>query len=126
MDNNSDEINPKDLLGIKKIRLSTVPASSIIYEAAAMEDGAAKYGPYNWRKKKVMASIYYEACLRHLMSWFDSREELAVDSKKPHLGHAKACLGILIDAIETGNLVDDRPTPGRASALIEEWKKETK
>jgi hypothetical protein len=26
-----------------------------------------------------------------------------------HLGHAKACLGILLDAEATGNLIDDRP-----------------
>ena len=116
-----DETNPKDRLGIKKVQLNLVPASSIIYQALAMEDGAAKYGPYNWRDKKVKASIYVAACLRHLSAWYDSREELAEDSQKPHLGHAIACLGILIDALETGNLLDDRPTPGASAALIKKW-----
>lgn len=118
----SDETNPKDLLGIKKIRLSLVPPSSIIYEASAMEDGADKYGPYNWRKKKVKLSIYIDAFKRHVDQFWDG-EDFAIDSKKHHLAHAKGCLGIIIDAIETGNLIDDRPPKGPASDLIERLKK---
>jgi len=117
--------NPKDLLGIKKVQLNLVPASSIIYQALAMEDGAVKYGPYNWRANKVIASIYVAAAMRHLQSWFDG-EENATDSKKPHLAHALACIGIIVDAKETGNLVDDRPLPGAASKLIGEWEQKKK
>lgn len=82
-----------------------------------MADGARKYGPYNWRTKRVTASIYIDAALRHITAWFDG-EELAEDSGIPHLGHARASLAILIDALETGNLNDDRPLPGAAAALI--------
>lgn len=114
--------NPKDLLGIKKVQLNLVPPSSIIYQALAMEDGAKKYGPYNWRQNKVIASIYVAAAMRHLQQWYDG-EELAADSKKPHLAHALACLGIIVDAKETGNLVDDRPAPGAATQLISNWEK---
>lgn len=121
----SDSTNPKDKLGLKKVRLSLVPPSSTIYQALAMEDGAAKYGPYNWREKKVIASIYIDAAKRHMDSWFDG-EDNASDSKKPHLGHALACLGIIVDALETGNLIDDRPLKGAAAALIEKFKKEDK
>jgi hypothetical protein len=115
--------NPKDLLGIKKVQLNLVPASSVIYQALAMEDGARKYGPYNWRQNKVIASIYVAAAERHLKAWFDSREEVAADSQKPHLAHALACIGIIVDALETGNLVDDRPPAGAASALIARFEK---
>jgi hypothetical protein len=87
-----------------------------------MENGAIKYGAYNWRKNKVIASIYYDAAMRHMQSWLDG-EELAEDSKIPHLAHALACLGIIIDAATTGNLVDDRPSPGAAAQLIAEWEK---
>ena len=118
-----DSTNPKDLLGIKKVQLNLVPASSKIYQALAMEDGAEKYGTYNWRSNKVQASIYIAACLRHLEAWYDSREELAEDSQKPHLGHALACIGIIVDALETGNLVDDRPLAGAAAKLIKRYKK---
>lgn len=118
--------NPKDKIGIKKPRLSLVPPSSLIYQALAMQDGANKYGPYNWRAKKVSASVYIDACLRHILDWVDG-EEFSSDANVPHLGHALACLGIIVDALETGNLVDDRPTSGSASKLIEKFtKKETK
>lgn len=109
--------NPKDLVGIKKVRLGLVPPSSIAYQALAMQDGAVKYGPYNWRANKVQCTIYLDAALRHLFAYLDG-EDLASDSKKPHLGHALACIGIIVDAYETGNLVDDRPAKGAASKVL--------
>lgn len=122
--------NPKDLMGIKKVPfLSVIPSSSLIYEALAMQygayeapraDGVRGYGPYNWRDNKVIASIYVDACMRHIMDWVDG-EANARDSKRPHLGHAKACLGILADAIESGNLIDDRPPAGPGPRLLEKW-----
>jgi hypothetical protein len=114
--------NPKDLIGVKKPRLSLVSPAGIIYESLAMQNGGAKYGPFNWREKKVQAMIYIEACMRHLLSWQDG-EEIAADSGVPHLGHAKACLGILIDAIETNSIIDDRPKNGCAAKLIERYTK---
>lgn len=101
--------NPKDLLGKRKIAMGNVSMVAAAYEAEAMADGIRKYGRTNWRENNVIASIYVDACLRHIGAWFDSREEHAEDSGAPHLGHAKACLSIIIDALEGGNLVDDRP-----------------
>jgi hypothetical protein len=83
----------------------------------AFGDGAGKYGPYNWRGNKVKASVYIAAAKRHLAAWLDG-ERLAPDSGVHHLGHARACLAILLDAEATGNLVDDRPPSGTASELI--------
>lgn len=116
----SDDTNPKDLIGITKPQLHLVPPVSMIYEAVAMEDGAKKYGPYNWRKKKVQLSIYISAAQRHIQAYWDG-EDNARDSKKPHLAHAKACLGIIIDALETGNLIDDRPPTGPAPDVLERF-----
>lgn len=118
----SDETNPKDLIGITKPNLFLVPPAAQLYLALAMGDGAVKYGPYNWREKNVKASIYIAACQRHLLAYLDG-EECASDSGRPHLAHALACLAIIVDAKETGNLVDDRPKPGAASALIEKYTK---
>jgi hypothetical protein len=112
-----DGTNPKDLLGIRKVQLNLVPPSSLIYQALAMEDGAKKYGPFNWRTKRVKASIYVAAATRHLQAWWDGEND-AEDSGKPHLAHALACIGIIIDAAVTGNLVDDRPPAGAAARLI--------
>jgi hypothetical protein len=100
--------NPKDLLGVKKADATKVPAVAIAWESLAMMDGAGKYGAYNWRDNKVIASIYIAACKRHLDAWFEGEFE-AEDSGCHHLGHARACLGILLDAEATGNLIDDRP-----------------
>lgn len=116
----TDETNPKDLIGATKPDLSLVPASGIVYEALAMMDGKAKYGAYNWREKKVQMMTYLAAILRHTYALIDG-EDFAQDSGRHHLGHIKATAGIIIDALETGNLIDNRPKPGVAAALIEKF-----
>lgn len=109
--------NPKDRIGITKPPIHLVPPVAIIHESMAMKDGAEKYGPYNWRGESVSASVYIAACYRHLMAWFD-REEHAQDSGVHHLGHARACLAIILDAMSVGKLVDDRPSPGFSGNLL--------
>lgn len=111
-------VNPKDAIGVKKAPLGLVSSLAIAHEAMAMKDGARKYGPYNWRNKKVRASIYVDAALRHVAAWFNG-EELAGDSGAHHLGHARACLGILLDAMECDAMHDDRPPPAPMSELLE-------
>jgi len=106
--------NPKDLLGAKKVGLSSVPAIAIAHEACAMMDGAIKYGAYNWRTNAVVARIYADAAKRHIDLWLEG-QEVAEDSGVHHLGHARACLGILLDAKVTGNLIDDRPVVGASA-----------
>jgi hypothetical protein len=140
-----DQTNPKDLLGMKKPRLSLIPPAGLVYGALALANGAEKYGPYNWREKKVQAMIYLEACMRHVLEFQDGadidkeptcigcqeREAGTADKCRfghswlPHLGHAIACLLILVDAMETGNLVDNRPKAGPMSALIEKYTKKS-
>ncbi len=115
--------NPKDLQGVKKPQLNLIPMASMVYQAIAMEDGKNKYGQANWREKKIQASIYIAATMRHLMQWQEG-EENAEDSGKPHLAHAIACLGILVDALEGGNLIDDRPIKGPGAQTLKKWTKE--
>lgn len=83
-----------------------------------MMDGARKYNAFNWRDNKVIAHIYVDAMLRHIGAWFDEREENAPDSGVHHLGHVIANAAILLDAQETGNLLDDRPKPGKFATVI--------
>jgi len=99
--------NPKDLQGSKKVPLGQVCPVAMAHEACAMLDGDLKYGYRNWREKNVVANIYIHAALRHLQSWAE-KQEVAEDSGVHHLGHARACLGILLDAQANGNLIDDR------------------
>ena len=112
--------NPKTRFGVLKPNLFLVPPASMLYQALAMQDGARKYGPYNWRQNEVTASIYVAAAMRHLLAWIDG-EELAPDSGVPHLAHALACLGIIVDAKETGKLIDDRPLTGAPSQVVTTW-----
>lgn len=112
--------NPKTLTGVTKAPLHLVPPVSIQAEAEAFADGANKYGPYNWREKTVSASIYVAAAKRHIDAWWDG-EEVSRDAQVLHLGHAKACLSILIDAMSIGKLNDDRPPKGAAADWQQEY-----
>lgn len=103
--------NPKDRIGQAKVSISTIPGVALLYESCAMANGKMKYGPFNWREHSVSSMIYIDAMLRHIYSWVE-REENAPDSGVHHLGHARACSGIILDAQVHGNLIDDRPQGG--------------
>lgn len=101
--------NPKSVQGAKKLPLGLVPSTASAVMAAAFADGCRKYGKANWRETDVSAEVYVNAALRHLALWYDGGEEAARDSGCHHLGHAMACLAILVDAQAVGKLIDDRP-----------------
>ncbi len=109
--------NPKDRVGCRKPPLHLIPPAAEIAEAVVMGLGAAKYGPYNWRTETIRATIYIAAARRHLAQWLDGEDDDA-ESGVSHLAHARATLGILLDAITNEKVIDDRPPPGAASALI--------
>lgn len=108
--------NPKTAMGALKVPLHLVPPSATHYLALAFKDGAAKYGPYNWRDAGVSASVYVAAAKRHIDAWWDG-EDLSQDAEVEHLAHAMACMAIVLDAASVGMLNDDRPTKGAAGAL---------
>jgi hypothetical protein len=115
-----DDSNPKDRLAVKKPPIELVPPIQEILTSLAFKDGAEKYGPFNWRDKKVKYSIYYAAAKRHLNSAYDG-EDVDPISKVMHLAHASACIAILMDAWATGNLIDDRPKAGPSARIINEF-----
>lgn len=115
----SDATNPKDLVGATKPQLHLIPPAAALYEAKVMALGAVKYGPYNWREKKVRLTVYISAAQRHLAQLLDG-EDLDAESGQPHAAHVRSCMGIILDALATGNLIDDRPPVGAASKLIKE------
>ena len=110
-----DKSNPKDLLGVQKVDMAAVPPVAIAHESLAFMDGERKYGFRNYRSTNVRARIYVAAAMRHISAWLEG-EEFAEDSGVHHLGHARACLGILLDTQATGNLIDDR-VPGAFSTV---------
>ena len=103
--------NPKDAVGSDKLPLHLWPTTATAVGCLPMLEGALKYGRSNFRAIGVRASIYYDACRRHLDAWFEGEDD-APDSGIPHLGHALACLAIIVDAGAAGKLTDDRMVPG--------------
>jgi hypothetical protein len=114
--------NPKQRYGDLKVPVHLVPSAGVLYEALAFAEGARKYGPYNWREKSVEAMTYIGAAMRHIQCYLDGEEYDPEITERPthHLGLARACLGILADCIETGNLIDNRPPKGRAGPFLRE------
>jgi hypothetical protein len=118
-DSTIKEPNPKDALAVSKVPLSLWPTTATLVGSLALLDGGCKYGRANFRVTEVKASVYIDACLRHLFAYAEG-EEVAEDSGVPHLGHALACLGILVDAKAAGTLVDDRAPQGGYLTLLKE------
>jgi len=110
-DLNTKPSNPKDILGVAKIPYHLWPNTATILGTMGMLEGAVKYGRSNYRAVGVRASIYYDACRRHLDSWFEG-ENNTKDHNIHHLGNALACLAIIVDAEAKGVLIDDRMYPG--------------
>lgn len=104
--------NPKTACGAVKPQLHLVPPVAVQAESYAFQDGAEKYGPYNWRDRPVSVSTYIAAARRHLDAFWDG-ENIVPDSKSGchHLASVRACMAILLDCMAMGTLNDDRPTP---------------
>lgn len=117
--------NPKLSVGSKKVSFAATPSSAIVFLAEAMNDGAKKYGIKNWRKSKVIMSIYIDAIERHLLELKDGID-IASDSKLTHLAHIMANCAIILDAKELGVLIDDRPAPGNVDEIIMEINEKVK
>jgi hypothetical protein len=100
--------NPKDMVGIKKAPMSTVPTGVLMEVGVAMLEGALKYGRHNYRSIGVRSSVYYDAALRHLGAWWEG-EDRDPDSGLSHITKCIASLVVLRDAMRQGNLNDDRP-----------------
>jgi hypothetical protein len=122
--------NPKDSVGTKKVPFSTVSAPVIAEIGLAMLEGSRKYGRHNYRAIGVRASVYYDACLRHIMAWWEG-EDVDPDSGLSHITKATACLVVLRDAMLLDKVVDDRPPKvkegwiqdlnKKAAAIIEKY-----
>lgn len=109
--------NPKDAVGIEKAPMSAVPCGVLMELGLAMLEGARKYGRHNYRVSGVRASVYYDAAMRHLMSYWEG-EDNDTDSGISHVTKAIACLVVLRDAKMNAKLTDDRPPGSMASTWL--------
>jgi hypothetical protein len=117
--------NPKTRYGMSKPGIEGVPVAPLFQVGEVMRLGISKYGLANWRHDPITASVYYNAAIRHLFSWWDG-EDVDMESGQPHLAHAVACLLILLDAERIKVLTNDRPVDGDVADFIVEMTKPRK
>lgn len=114
--------NPKDAIGSTKLPVHLWPMSATAFGCIGLANGMLKYGRVNWRQAGVRPSIYVDAAMRHLTDWFEGNDCDPEDGVH-NLAGALACLAILVDAMVTGKLVDDRNFNGQgwrvARAMME-------
>jgi hypothetical protein len=116
------DTNPKDAVGIKKAPLSVVPTQVIHEIGLGMLEGALKYGRHNYRVAGVRASVYYDATMRHLNSWWEG-EDIDPASKLSHITKAMASLAVLRDAMLNDMVNDDRPPKVKNLNWMEDYNK---
>lgn len=102
------DTNPKDGAGDKKVPLWLLSPLAKAEWAQAQFVGQVKYGAWNWRVAGVRASTYLSAMERH-MDAYKSGENSDPTDGTSHLGNIMACAAILVDAIASSKLTDDRP-----------------
>lgn len=102
------DTNPKDAAGSARIDPTLVSPFAVAECALAMEEGATKYGRYNYTVVGVKSRVYIAAAMRHLWKYLLG-ETRDTKTGVHHLGSVMACAAILIDAEVRSKLVDDRP-----------------
>lgn len=100
--------DPKGAAGAARPQLQLIPPVLNTETAKALALGAAKYGPWNWRKNRVELMTYLGAMKRHIDAMIDG-EDIDPESGASHLGHVAAGCGIVLDAQKNGTLIDNRP-----------------
>lgn len=101
--------DPKKSAGDKKPQLQLIPPALSTEMARALQNGADKYGVWNWRENKIEVMTYIGAMRRHLDDFVEG-EDTAPDSGVHHFGHVAANCAILLDAMKHNTLIDNRPT----------------
>lgn len=100
--------NPKDSVGVKKVSLGRVSSRVIMEMSLGMLEGDRKYGGHNYRVAGVLASVYYDATMRHLTAWWEGQDKDPA-SGLLHITKALSSLAVLLDAIQNNKMTDDRP-----------------
>lgn len=86
--------------------LDLIPYSALELEARVLAFGAKKYDRNQWRKGMDWSQLL-AAAMRHIGA-FNAGEDIDTESGLSHLGHARCCLGFLIEYQKEGLGIDDR------------------
>lgn len=106
------DTNPKDAVGTKKTPFTVIPFTVLWELGCALLEGARKYGRHNYRVAGVRGSVYIDASMRHLSSWWEG-EDIDPDSGLSHITKAIASLTVMRDAMLQEKFIDDRPPKAR-------------
>ena len=107
MNKDCKDTNPKDAIGSDKLPVHLWPQSATAFGCIGLLNGMLKYGRMNWRACGVRATIYIDACMRHIKDWADG-EDYDPEDGVHNLSAALACLAIIVDAMCSDKLNDDR------------------
>jgi len=91
--------------------LSLVPTIALELEARALMFGEGKYGRYNYTQGFEVSRLL-AAALRHILAYRDNQDH-DPESGIHHLGHARACLAMLLHCEQLGTLRDNRYKGGK-------------
>lgn len=103
-------IDPKQSQGAKKVNFDPVPITLLALAAKGNQNGADKYGIYNWLELEdgtMSLNTYINATLRHILL-FKAGQDKASDSDIHHLDHILAGLSVVRDAMIFNKVNDDR------------------
>lgn len=78
-----------------KWRFSLLPLTPILEVINVLEFGAKKYEVDNWKKVPEARERYFDASMRHIISWYQG-ERNDPETGYNHLAHAVCCLLFLI------------------------------
>ena len=104
------DVDPKQSTGSKKLCFDNVPISLLLHATKGADNGAEKYGQWNWLKLAdgtMSLKTYLNALQRHLIL-FRAGQDVASDSGIHHLDHMIAGLSVLRDAMLFNKVNDDR------------------
>jgi len=90
-----------------KPSMSNVAGKTLMSIAEVFDFGAGKYGKNNYRMG-MKWSRYYDACMRHITSWFDGEDNDIGETGLNHIDHAICSLIMLRTNIHEGAGEDDR------------------
>jgi len=90
-----------------KPSMSNVAGKTLMSIAEVFDFGAGKYGKYNYRLG-MKWTRYYDACMRHITSWFDGEDNDVGETGLSHIDHAICSLIMLRTNIHEGVGEDDR------------------
>jgi len=106
-----------------KPSMSNVAGKTLMSIAEVFDFGAGKYGKHNYRLG-MKWSRYYDACMRHITSWFDGEDNDVGETGLNHIDHAICSLIMLRTNIHEEVGEDDRYVQKKETPVpddIEVW-----